>query len=246
MKDHYENRIVAFIDILGFANIIKSSTKNEILSIFQTLTRTRTRQFESHQAFGQVVSTFSDCIVISYPENSDGAFTALLSDLYNLQAELLMLGHTFRGAVTFGKLFHDDAHAFGSALVEAVYKEKKANFPRIIFSEESIAWGMKNKSDNPADGVILPHTAELTYAQYIKGHSIKRDVDELYYLDTFNIFNEFIREQTGKYNNFIEIVRDNIIKNLNILKEKNKKAYMKWYWTAREYNKNFEDFISLE
>lgn len=166
MNVDYENRITAFIDILGFKEIIKQSetdkTKIEILN--STLLYLKTWEIpkqwnlnfveieESVQKKGVEkfnienkthTTTFSDSIVVSVKVENDNInemLSTLVANLSLIGAELIQKGILFRGAITIGNLVHNDnGTVFGSALIEAYELESKcAKYPRIILSNKLI------------------------------------------------------------------------------------------------------------
>jgi hypothetical protein len=139
----YQDRIIAFIDILGFKNIIDNETPKKIASYISLLKSTdpsRFRMIESKERLDLQITYFSDCIVISYlPDetqnnsqiNSD--FSHFISTLLSLQY-LMIRDHnqTVRGAICQGNLIHTLEFCFGPALVDAYISEsKKTIFPRL-------------------------------------------------------------------------------------------------------------------
>jgi hypothetical protein len=136
----YERRYIAFIDILGFSNLIMDSTKSpDILEkIFRSL---ETMQAMKHindkdKKNDSEISLFSDNIVISYLDNEYDAEANLIMDVMYLQMSLYIEGVLCRGGITVGDLYHDNNKIFGPAMVRAYELESKyANYPRIIVDD---------------------------------------------------------------------------------------------------------------
>ncbi len=154
---HYEERIIAFVDILGAKDLIKNDPSNILdlichLSTYgaegglmqaypKTLFASKSNHRENWLKFD--VATFSDSIAISFPLlTSDNK-----SNLENLRA--LCIGLTLvyveafskkillRGSITKGSLYHKWNTIIGEALVNAYEMEQKiAFYPRIILSKE--------------------------------------------------------------------------------------------------------------
>jgi len=143
----YENRTVAFFDILGWKEEIDTAG-NDPRHIARLATAVRL--FASHvgtaNAEGVLMTTFSDNVVVSKPFAPNDVWW-LLQGLATTQLGLASLGFWMRGGVTVGGLFHDDKIVFGPALNRAYYLESKvAKFPRIIV-DECLKDFLPNESD---------------------------------------------------------------------------------------------------
>lgn len=140
----YENRIVAFIDILGFREIIKSTERNEELFkvVYEALNDIRylsanLNDVTREKEFGRQEALFSDNIVISYLTESPEAEFSLIFDAMFLQLCLLYQGVLVRGGITVGRLYHSSNLIFGPALVRAYELESKyAIYPRILVDDK--------------------------------------------------------------------------------------------------------------
>lgn len=78
----YENRLIAFVDLLGFKNAVENSIKSDEIRkyiIYAIKQNERLKKdnyddsFMNESARGVEVTFFSDSVVISYPETYDGA-----------------------------------------------------------------------------------------------------------------------------------------------------------------------------
>jgi hypothetical protein len=133
----YEDRVVAFIDILGFRSHIEKSEKdeNEFAKIFLAthfMKSEETRKINNDNNYRKATS-FSDNIVISYPldYNMD-----IVIDIIELQILLTNHGFLLRGGIACGKLYHDESVVFGKAMIDAYELESNiAKYPRIVLSE---------------------------------------------------------------------------------------------------------------
>jgi hypothetical protein len=160
----FEDRFVAFVDILGFRDIVaRMETEPGLFSTVRDALKTidkQAREFrdyraarkQSHEALlasGKVpltspphlhMTAFSDCYVISE------TFPAwhVLAGVQALGATLLTHGILCRGAVVRGPAYHRDRVLFGPAVIEAYELESQvAKYPRILVTEEvrNAAWG---------------------------------------------------------------------------------------------------------
>ncbi|MBI2258791.1 MAG: hypothetical protein HYU67_07820 [Flavobacteriia bacterium] len=158
-----EYRLVAFIDILGFKNLVLNNVESilDILSSFQS-EASRISHFESHimeqlntnelteeQKNGALsdlkrqdmqISMFSDLFVISYSNyrnNLGYSIIELFDKIRDMQNELSSFNVFLRGGITYGKLYHKGKICFGEAMIKAYKIESTvAVYPRIIIDSE--------------------------------------------------------------------------------------------------------------
>ncbi len=139
---NYENRLVAFFDVLGWRNEIERAGSDSrrigrlyaITKIFESAVATTPSQFPSVQ-----VTSFSDCVVVSVPYDPT-VVQQWIEALGRIQISLALLGFWIRGAVTVGELIHDSISVFGPALNRAYELETRyAIFPRILV-DEKVSW----------------------------------------------------------------------------------------------------------
>lgn len=133
-----QSHFVAFIDILGFSEMVRldceSSASPKHLQVL----------YESHvkasSLFAQDLDAgliqFSNSIVFSKPFNLD-ALPGFLKSIGDWQQSLIFNGLLCRGGVAFGKHFVKDKFLFSKAMIDAYRLESaKARFPRIVVSED--------------------------------------------------------------------------------------------------------------
>jgi hypothetical protein len=135
----YEDRYVAFIDILGFREMVARMTRapkfyGDMLENLRAMRRTLPPR-EEKVATDLRVQTFSDSIVLSTGPTPDGLWH-LLFVVHDLANALLPRGIFIRGGVSRGKMHHENDILFGDAMVEAYDIETKvAGHPRIVLSK---------------------------------------------------------------------------------------------------------------
>jgi hypothetical protein len=140
----YTERYVAFVDILGFSDIVSRIERDKIPTRYDALVKaltdigSRTKSLD----LGMVgidfkYQSFSGSIVISSAGNADG-LAFLLASLNILALSLLRTGLLIRGAIAKGELHHDDLVMFGPAFLEAYHIEASiTKYPRIVLSRET-------------------------------------------------------------------------------------------------------------
>ncbi|ACL77447.1 hypothetical protein [Ruminiclostridium cellulolyticum] len=183
MELKYENRLVLFLDILGFKNLINISCKNTnvLNNIYQAVYEIQNYENKSGKISSREVTTFSDSIVISYPIHNS-MFMRVFQEIRDLVLILLKYGFVCRGGVGIGELYHKDSVVFGPAMVKAYELESKyAKVPRVIISKADIdkynftglEWDLKLDDDGFAYFDIFKfyysESGELMYiSQFIK------------------------------------------------------------------------------
>ena len=164
-----DDRYTLFLDILAFNNVVNAWDTNDrqaqLIELVRYISTAESTYSEITSAIGEsitltirpAITTFSDCIVISFPTkpptNLAAEFNAavlagwkvevlkhmaLLAALFVERAMPLQL--LLRGGLSRGALVHKDHYIIGPALNEAYRLESTvANVPRIVVSEEIFA-----------------------------------------------------------------------------------------------------------
>jgi hypothetical protein len=157
----YEPSVVAFIDILGFKNALKDSSKaSEILDalshvniwINEKYSDSARDQFQG--VFDIELTAFSDSVVISGGESQ--AVIVVLAAL-ELSQLLIEKGFLCRGAIVCGELYHKEGIVFGNGLVDAFKTEtSQAIYPRILLDQRTAELLNESKNDpNEFEGLIV-------------------------------------------------------------------------------------------
>jgi hypothetical protein len=139
----YEDRLVAFVDILGWSDMIANpATSAEKLALPATVLDLFVMDSNSEGFSGIKATLMSDTLVASWIHCKDGNtdWTAwYVLKLMGVVKSLWYYDIYTRGAIVFGKLFHDGQMVFGPALLEAYNIEKKvAVYPRIIITSSAL------------------------------------------------------------------------------------------------------------
>jgi len=231
---NYENRIVLFIDILGFKKVIESTfqkekdKKDEIKYLNETLTglknvlsRTRSRSKSD-----KVITQFSDSIVISFLEIDNDELYYVFINIKALIVYLISRKVICRGGISYGKLVHNKDIIFGPGLINAYETESKAaSYPRIIIDKDLIS----NKK----------HQSIYEYLETSK--VIARDFDQMYFIDYFTDMAPFIDRYTDiekevYFKNLRKLIVDGFNYNRNKPDIRTKYGWMKSKYN-NEYNK---------
>ncbi len=141
----YVEKFVAFIDILGFSDLVEqaeregSPTLEYLLGLTEKLgtqvDRLRYAQYGPpvcpHSQYlakdlGFQITQISDCVVVS-AEVSPAGVINLLHHCFGVSIDLLVTGHLCRGYITRGKIFHSDTQFMGTAYQAAAEREKSVS-----------------------------------------------------------------------------------------------------------------------
>ena len=155
-KYAYEERVIAFLDILGVKELLKDDQNRS--KIFEAVDILSDYQVDKQANFESTF--FSDSIVISFPlsKNDKNNLENLRRLVYDvtlkLCARLFLRGILLRGSITSGKLYHKGNIIIGQALVDAYEMESKiAFYPRIILSHK--IENLVNMNDVPSTNDVI-------------------------------------------------------------------------------------------
>ena len=162
MDQVYGNRFAAFIDILGFKQMISEIEAGaeghqplfkRLKSVLSFLHEESIESDGHHdlpvyevtdegmieRELGNPQITYvSDCAIVSTEGTPEG-FKALCNKLTKLSTDLACDGMFVRGGIAYGPLFHDKTFVFGSAYQRAYEVESKiAIWPRIVIDSSAL------------------------------------------------------------------------------------------------------------
>ena len=211
MKIENKNSIVAFIDILGFKNIIELNNNNNDNLIINQLQKALDQAYKKtiylmSKIFSKIdkidnsnlenrlkVRQFSDNIFFSVDFENDEEyelsvyFIALISASY--QREMLSNNFYVRGGIAEGQNYFGENMIFSKALVQAYEIEnKQAIYPRIVIQKSIIA----KLESIPDDNIINTLHPKLVVKDWIG----------LSFLNPFNLMSATIE----MLDNFPEII----------------------------------------
>jgi hypothetical protein len=240
---NYEQRVVAFIDILGFKAILDETIDkngddniekiNDVISAYESIRDIwdlddKPDIIEKKSNDSKKVTIFSDSIVISFKiyQPSEVFFTLL--ELKWLVMRLLLRGILCRGAVSLGKFIHTDSYLFGPALVEAYTLESRAAmYPRIILDRPIIEAGAQNSANNHSFSQEKKYLTDL----------LDQDSDGMYFIDYFFKAQTELDDPLYEFPNYIENLGNIIRKGLMASSHHGKADLrVKFSWMRERYN----------
>ncbi|SET60480.1 hypothetical protein SAMN05216412_1102 [Nitrosospira multiformis] len=238
---NYENRVVAYIDIIGFKSLLDQTVKDnqddiekikQIIRAYDLIKEILEEDAELNKLLAnkssRQVTIFSDLIVISFKANEPGEVFYTLLQIKHIIMGLLNLGLLCRGAVTKGKLIHKNEYIFGPALVEAYMLETKAAlYPRVILERKIVEIGAKHRSP----GHIL--SEERKYVESL----LEMDSDGMYYVDYFFKAHQELDDPDYDFPAYIDnlgkIIRKGLMSSTHHFKAD---IRIKYSWMRERYN----------
>ena len=149
MKE-YRECYIAFLDLLGFKNMINNKSCEEILEVYQKIKIHLKKIMRNGEELCNTeklnMKIMSDSICFYIDVKEENAFLALISECIMFQKELLTMECPVlvRGAIVKGNIYAEEDITFGKGLTEAyLLEEKNAKVPRIIMLGDTIDDGLK-------------------------------------------------------------------------------------------------------
>lgn len=179
-KPRYEDRIVLFLDFLGFSEIVGETESDEgkLRSLVAAMDRIKEIATDNSGVNkSQRLTHFSDSVVVSYEVSDPAAVFMLLNAVAFCVINLVERGYLVRGAIVSGKLYHTKNHIVGPAMIEAYRLESKvAVYPRILISEDLV---------EIAKGATAEHHDPDDEAGYVNDFMTADAEDGLFFFDYF-------------------------------------------------------------
>jgi hypothetical protein len=165
----YPERAVAFMDILGFAQLIgrigsEPALHRKVKHALTWFERMRVSSLKPNTAQTALeVAVFSDSVVISAEVHE---LHSILWSILHLQAEFLGIGVLLRGGIAKGRLIHSGNLIYGEGMLRAYELESTvAVYPRVIVEDKLVT--------------DLADTYRSTF--------LRQDSDSMWFLDPFSI-----------------------------------------------------------
>lgn len=243
----YENRIIAFVDILGFKELVKNENKMNLIYSILTVLKIQEKaehwdlslmeieedaQYKSVETFdirdSIQCTCFSDSIVISVKYDDDNInemTSSVIAHISRIGAQLISYGILIRGGMTIGKLYHNNGILLGQGMIEAYEIESKlAKMPRIAISKklvDCLNYPLKGKAHR------------YPYHQYLKRFS--DGVVGFSQLQSFEVLQSSTIIEEDEMHDYLDEVRKVIIKGLDSNME-NPDVFSKYVWLKDQYN----------
>jgi len=227
----YENKIVTWIDILGFKDAVAETIKpaeeskhsiEELQQIFHHID-------EIIKDYLDVWTRFSDTIIIiSSPKFESDLYRSINKILiFLLEHKLVARGAMVRGDVYFSINSNKHLDLFGPAIIEAYKIEQQAIYPRIIIDESVLKLHLPTLT-------ISPTNRKFNIEESLNGFGLIKDFDGFYFIDYLTAIRCMPKEERNKIiPSFNEMIEKEILnKDITIAK---KYRWLKTHWA--EVNK---------
>ena len=215
-KITYRDYYVAFLDILGFSNIVKNQGAEYIHKIFSNVRKAK-KYVKKDRGGRKNEETkfyfFSDTIVCAIPASEENALESIASNCMLIQHALWSFGSPIwlRGAIARGQLYCGDGEIFGPALVEAYKMEENlAIYPRIVMTVETYNNGIEESLNEETIDFVIDTDDGLKMVETFGAFKFLKGTDTVKEM----VMNE-LRKQTDKH------IRD------------------KYLWVKKHYNEHF-------
>lgn len=221
----YERSILTYIDILGFRNLIRTKTPNDISrSIRVVREAVEPRRFKSPfpDIPAQDFLNFSDLCIIRTPLARKNSFPAQgevhsqILHMVHVQTNLLFdEGILLRGGITVGDVARSYGQLFGPAVIRGYTLESEvARFPRVVVGEEVLdelkgnpaLWVHDRKTDTRAATSLLRRDFDGEYfVDYLRVIEEELD-DRSEYPSLLNRHDAFIKQGLTRYKDNVSVL----------------------------------------
>lgn len=219
LEKNLEEKFVAFLDVMGFSNLVNKNNTNDLESYFTKITEILEKLREDKAEIQSLL--ISDSIILIAPKGLQG-FIQLLWAIRRIQNALLWKKILIRGAVSYGEVYYNPGYNIivGKGYIRAYLLEQEAIFPRVIIDPSIIKLISQDKSKFLER---VNKTSDYNFKDrliYTKG-TFSEINDDGVFVDYANmIITKFSIEDNLKH------VQDTIIKNLY----SEQKLYSKYVW----------------
>lgn len=252
IKKVLKPKYVAFLDVLGFSEMVKSSDHTTLDKYFNTIQKAFST-FDMAKAGLQKLSISDSIILIA--EDEDESFTTLLTAIQSLQTYLAFEGIWLRGAVSFGDVCYIRNKAqegdilVGQGYIKAYKLEAEAKFPRVIIDPAIVKKQNCDKAsfttryNTEADGVTTKHyTLIHEYSSEI-GAITRLTNDDAIFINYANrvVLDLWKKDKKNKD-------RKAMLAFYNMLKDKlysNQLYYEKFLWLRKYFTESLIDIESI-
>jgi hypothetical protein len=231
----YVVRYCAYIDILGFRELVRQIGEDElklgeVANILSRVHQPRLANAFNPNAVQYRTQSISDAVAISVAPTVEGLHE-LFSSLHDLTMELLTEGYLLRGAIVKGRLYHDDKMVFGDALVKAYELEMQiVRFPRVMITREvaldlnvdnALAQTCQTFMRQADDGPVHLHPMRRMLLEFNNAPMKPDDVED---------------DRFGEYHRIKQMLERRLYTAMD-----NPRHFEKVQWFARYWNKHLPD-----
>lgn len=214
LKENMRECCIAFIDILGFKEMVEKDMDKVILALrYIKMFRDSFFRMPAHLGIPEEIdilgepyeelmdridlpkaTMFSDSIVISKEIDEYFSFSDFVYFIAHIQYELLREGILIRGGIDIGQVYHDESFLFGPGMLSAYLLESTVSkYPRITIHENALAkvreWDYKRFEKEYSVPIRYNGKKEYLYPMDIES---EMHMDEFEYIKATNTNQAYI------------------------------------------------------
>lgn len=170
----FENRAVAFIDVLGFKSVVDVAVQGgnklcelkELIGVLESTVPSLDGTVDSSVSRNLIPKHIyiSDSIILSAPLESHEmasyrGLSILVMRVIQISHVLLSRGYLIRGGISVGNVWHTDSNIVGTAYQEAYQIETKTHVPRVELSQR--AKELWNETEGSANTMCLDYKSHF-------------------------------------------------------------------------------------
>ena len=223
LKANLQDKYVAFIDVMGFTNLVNKGSIESLESYFTEITKIL---YDISVVKSQIESLLISDSIILIARDDSYSFRQLLTAIRKIQSALLLKKILIRVAVSFGQIYYEPYKNIivGKGYIKAYLLEGEAIYPRIIIDPSIIKKFGQDKMD---------------FLYQINGHQDYINGDKLIYtkskysqINDDGIFVDYADKMISQseINTSLKKVYDVLVENLY----GEQKLYSKYVW-LRDY-----------
>lgn len=227
-----KNYFLAYLDILGFSNIVQSKTKGQVEKVL-TAINDAISGVESYKSFEHIIFSDTILIYIKKPSSHDGwrsfkTFREVCFIVQSIQRNCAINNVWLRGAISYGEMLEVNVGEFkniyGKALIDAYKTEQIARFPRVVISNQVFkiipSHNISNFIDSTNNHSQNPHNNHLLFDW--GNHNVLDGISA----DCITFVDYFSKLDPSEANTVLNIIKSN-------LKESDLKTFEKYYWLKK-------------
>jgi len=229
--NNYTDSYVAFLDVLGFKEMVFKNDDQLLTTYFNTINTVIDDLKKRDQKINLKHIVISDSIILSMEKEQGKNFNVnalrqLCIAVKNIQAELAIHNIWLRGAISSGKTYFDQENnqIIGPAFINAyLLEEEIAIFPRVILDNKLLFELNYNGSDEFINAINTGTYSEIALYDWSKNIFIGKysfDQDVPFFID----YLEGVFSDDYKFN----VISNNIKNGMYA----NSKVYKKYRWVA--------------
>ena len=221
----YSFGYVAFIDILGFSNLVLDENNIEIVDKLLHFVKKFKWFYNNSPELNVQVSFFSDSLVLTTEMTNHIDLGKIIYALHIAEMALFnQTGLLFRGGITKGKFLHSNSTVFGPAVIRAYQLESKAKYCRVMIDPVLIEEKEASKTLDQAVELIKDFDG-CYYISNMVLHVRDKYSDQITYTAK-----EVYQSLTSYRNELIKTVNENI--DTDIVE--------KYLWRCVDYNRKLK------